>query len=396
MPGNPLGITLPTVGSTVGPDYATEINAALQTIIDDLEAKVTPDEILVNTNVDFRVAAESYAAINVLATRYENQSVALGGLNLNAVFSLNGELAWRDSGGLVTAITSSGAVAGAAGNITTTGSPAYASSGVELLWVGADLEYKFKAGAGVDTFANLVYAEGHIRNGANTMKMKSAVTTDYTITWPTTAPTIDNLITLDASGNISFSDSIGGLKTFNGAVTFEDNITADGDLAVAGTITMGVNRDVVVSGTGQYKHGDRTFTLPLVSGGTPPSSVTYVTAPSAHWLFDGPSSGNILEIPLPPLEDGIRLQSITVSYVSGATDRLHFRLKQQENVLPLSSNDNQLWDGTGSNGGTADSTLMTLAHTVDADTAYTLLVWSENGTAEVQYLTGAKFTVDWV
>lgn len=393
MPGNPLNITLPTIGVTPGPEYATAIDLALQTIIVDLEAKVTPDEILINANLDFSSFGDDYSAINLKSTSFRSQSAVLAGGNVNSFYSLNGQAVFRDGSGNDVAITSGGAVAGAAGNITTTGSPVYATSGVEILWSGGDLDYRFKDGSGVNDFANLVFSEAHYRNGANTLKVKTIVTTDYDIIWPATGPADNNLAVFDASGNISFTDTVAGAKTFSGAITLDSTLSVSGMATLSAGATLAANQDVTVSGTGQYRHGERTFTIPL-SATRIDSNISAVLAPSIHWFFDGPGSGNFLGIPLPSMEDGVRIVAIEVFYVSGATDRLRFKLMQQENVLPLSSNDNQLWSGTGSTGATADSTVMTLAHTVDADTSYTLFVNSENGSAEAQYFTHAKITID--
>lgn len=239
MPGNPLSITIPTVGVTVGPLYATQINVALQVLIDDIEAKITPDEITVNTDLSFRSSGTSYGATNLKRTSYYEQASVLAAGSINSVYSLNGELYWQDGSGNDVALTSAGSVAGAAGNITTTGSPAYATSGVEVLWSGADLEYRFKDGSGSTDFADLVFDNAEFRNGANTMTMGSAVTTDYDITWPAVGPAANNIIQLDASGNISFSSNL--------------NIAT---ASVTGDLTVG----------GDLNHGNKTLTINAIDG----------------------------------------------------------------------------------------------------------------------------------
>jgi hypothetical protein len=146
--------------------------------------------------------------------------------NGNSAFVLNGEFVFQDGAGNNVSLTSNGAPAGPAGNITTTGSPAYATSDVELLWSGADSEYHFKSGAG-NLWASLVFGGAAFRNGANAMTMTSVVTTDYNIIWPAAAAANNDIATFQADGTIAFGKALVG------------NFTVDGDLTASGDLGHG-------------------------------------------------------------------------------------------------------------------------------------------------------------
>jgi hypothetical protein len=117
MPGVSLGITLPTVGVTAGPTYATQINTAIQTIIDDVEAKIVPGEINFNADVDIN----SQVILDIDSMKLDTQTAALSGAgNARRVNSAGGELWWCDGSGVAVKITESGGlnVAGAGGGFT--------------------------------------------------------------------------------------------------------------------------------------------------------------------------------------------------------------------------------------------------------------------------------------
>lgn len=226
MPGNSLGITLPTVSVTIGPTYATNINSALNTIIADIEAKITPDEIDINDDLDFNSSGTSYLGVNIKGLNFQSQSSVLPGGNTNTAYVKDGEFYYQDGSGNDVQLTSGGSVNNAgAGSINTTGSPAY-GSGPEVLWSGGDLEYRFKSGAGATDFADLVFADLEFRSGTFTMTMSCAVTTDYSVLWPVIAAVSNNsLLEISTAGQVAFTKapSVTSLTT-------SGDITLGGDL----------------------------------------------------------------------------------------------------------------------------------------------------------------------
>lgn len=337
MPGNPLSITLPTVGATVGPEFALLINAAIQALIDDIEAKIVPSEISINADLSFRTAGQSYGATNLQRVHFYEESSALATSLINSLHSVAGELTFIDGAGNVVPMTSSGAVAGAAGNITTTGSPAYATSGVEILWSGSDLEYRLKSGSGATAFANLVLAELELRNGANTTTLASAVTSDYTITFPAAGPSANNLAVFDGSGNISFTDTIPGDKTISGDLDVGGEVTASGGLA-DGTTVNGTLNATEVSVT-DFAHGDRKLSVNAIAGVGYASDTSRVShkvtgAPAVYVGYWEATSGS-QEFYLPiPLHVGDRIKSVRFLYEGADTSTKNFSIRSAHYSVP--------------------------------------------------------------
>lgn len=109
--GESQGITLPVVGTTVGPAWATALNAALTTLITSVESAVTPQGFNVNANVEFN----NYQALEMGAVGFENKSAAFtGSTNIVKVYVLNGELYFNDANGSAVKITSGGGLNAAA------------------------------------------------------------------------------------------------------------------------------------------------------------------------------------------------------------------------------------------------------------------------------------------
>lgn len=105
--GDPLGITLPTVGTTIGPDYATEINAAIQALIDRLETKVTEAGILIGGTLDMN----SNAIDEVTSLQVDNLGAPLSGApNARRLHMSGGEWYMTDNAGNAVQITSGGSL----------------------------------------------------------------------------------------------------------------------------------------------------------------------------------------------------------------------------------------------------------------------------------------------
>ncbi len=302
MPGNPLNITLPTVGSTVGPDYATDINNAIQTIVDDVEAKVLPDEIRVNADFSYSYAGTAYGAVDVDRVSFTGKASLPSGGITESFFVYDGEAYYQDGSGNNVQLTSAGSVSAAAGNITTTGTPAYATNGVQLQWAGGDLEYRF-LDDGTNGHAGIVIKDVQLRNGANSTTLESAVTADYTLTLPTAAPGSTQLCQVASSGAISFSNTIVEAVTCSGLVTASSGVTC------------AANQDVTVSGTGRYRHGARTISLSAASGDS--SGSGGLSGTSQEWALNSGTPNFFWSI---PIESGKTITDVQVYYHAATTD----------------------------------------------------------------------------
>lgn len=382
MPGNSLNITLPTVGATTGPSYATQINAAIQTLIDDVEAKIVPAELDINADVDFSSGGTSYGAENLQRLNFTEQGTALaGGSYVNSLFDVNGELYYQDGAGNNVQLTSGGSLGAVAGNITTTGSPAYAASGVELQWAGGDDEYRFFGNGG--GYADLVFSNLEFRNGSNTMTMSSGVTSDYSIAFPSAGPSANDLAYFDGSGNITFSGTIPGAKTFSAALTASAGITVGaGGVDVTGAssfstdVTLASNSNLVLQGTGAVRHGEYTVYYSASMGAGVQGSGTlgdYRQGSGTGGAYYWEAADISAEITIPiPLAAGERIVQVEVFFLGGSGASKTFRLWEVTNAAVVSAmgSETTTTSGTGSVVIDAASTSSTLPHVIVTDRQY--------------------------
>ena len=116
-----LGLTLPTVSVTLGPLWATEVNAALTTIDshDHSSGKgqqVPTSGLAINADLTFA----TYRAINVKSIKYTLQGSTLtGSNNANSTYSVNGDLYFTNNSGSAVQITSGGSIISSAGAMQT-------------------------------------------------------------------------------------------------------------------------------------------------------------------------------------------------------------------------------------------------------------------------------------
>lgn len=113
-----MNLDLPTPTVTLGPDWATELNTAIETIDshDHTSGKgtqVPTAGLNINENLDFN----SYKPFSLLATQYiNNGSTLTGASNASSVYVSSGNLYFTNSGGVAIQITSGGALASTPGN----------------------------------------------------------------------------------------------------------------------------------------------------------------------------------------------------------------------------------------------------------------------------------------
>lgn len=111
-------LELPVVTETVGPDWANELNTALETIdshdhSSDKGVKVTPAGLDINADLDI----SEYTFFNFKSIKFAEESTALSGpTNLNALHSVNGDLYFTSGSGTPVQITSGGSIVSSPGN----------------------------------------------------------------------------------------------------------------------------------------------------------------------------------------------------------------------------------------------------------------------------------------
>ncbi len=264
--GTSLGITLPTVGTTAGPTWATDLNTAIQDVIDVLETKVTPAGMDINADLSFRSSGTSYRAKDLKAVSLTNQDSTLAAATYpSTLFStdVDGELYYNDNNGRQVQVTSDGAVnVSTSGGITGSG---YGSTSVEVNWDSANMQYKLRSGSGADDYADVLCRDLKLNDGsANTLTVSApALAADYTLTLPNAVPAASNsLLEMDTSGNVT--------TTKTPSVT---TVTTSGALAVGGGTRLGAiqsysgaqtitTADSMIFWTGTTAGANRILTLP--------------------------------------------------------------------------------------------------------------------------------------
>lgn len=120
MPTTPnMSLVLPTVSTTVGPDWATQLNAAFS-LIDSHDhssgegVPVTPAGMNISSNLTFN----DFYATSVGSLRLTSQGATLATpSDVRALYSVNGDLYYNNSSGAAIQITSGGSVIAASDGI---------------------------------------------------------------------------------------------------------------------------------------------------------------------------------------------------------------------------------------------------------------------------------------
>jgi len=113
-----MNLDLPTPTVTLGPEWATDLNTAIETIDshDHTSGKgtqVPTAGLNINENLDFN----SKKPFSLLSTQYiNNGSTLTGASNASSVYVSSGDLYFTNSGGVAIQITSGGALASTPGN----------------------------------------------------------------------------------------------------------------------------------------------------------------------------------------------------------------------------------------------------------------------------------------
>ena len=248
------------------------------------------------------------------------QATELGGAafnNLGAPLSGGTYIAHVAGGNLYfrNATTNVQITSGATLNMTTVGGIAgdYTSVSAEVAYVDAQDGYTFKqqVGAAVRQYAKMDSADvrlyefkAHPAAGVPTnfvgLASPAALAASYTLTMPAALPGLTTLVQMSATGAISTSNTVA------------NSITLSSLLTALGGVTCGVNTDVTISGTGQFKHGNMLRTVsPLAGQG---SAWTL----AAGYVQSGGAQTYYLPI---PLDVGERVTTVDVTaYGDGVVD----------------------------------------------------------------------------
>lgn len=214
-----MSLTLPVVGSTIGPEWAEQLNTALETIdVHDHSSgngvQIPSAGININTDLSFNgyspTALES-AVFGEVAGTPANRSIYVS----------SGELYYKDGSGTSVKITESGAIAGTPGTIANLGA---GGSSAVFSDLAEDFSWFFdgsKVAAQNMGDIRLYPFDGSTQyNNFITLKSPTTLASNYSLTFPTTLPGAGSIVQVSAAGSLSYSNTLSqGLLTPNGSVS---------------------------------------------------------------------------------------------------------------------------------------------------------------------------------
>lgn len=338
----------------------------------------------VNADLPFTSAGIYYAITSLKAIDFQPQAAAGMAALAGALFvnSADNELYWRTTGGVNVKLTA-GAIINAAliGGIG--GDYAGVSALVDFIDASDSYRMRQQVGGGQQHYAHVSVGDldlyeffAHPSGTAvpvNRVRLSSAaaLAASYAVTFAGALPGATSAVQISAGGALSYSNTFANAMTFSALATF--NLGA----------TLAVNQNVILSGTGTYKHGDRTKAYGpaqgMLAGGGALGNTLY-------WAAVGVADIVLMQI---DLETGKQIKSVTYSH-QRAGGAMTFKIWRED-----------MTGGTRVQVGTtitvnagvafATSTDAAINHVVVVDNAY-YLEWTTGAAADRWY--GAKITYD--
>lgn len=353
--GSPHTSTLPTVGSTAGPTYATQINAAIEELRETLDTSVSPSGMDMNDDLSF-LSGGTYNGITDLGrANFEDKSAAISAAtNPRSVYVVDGELYFNDGAGNQIQITTGGVLNSAStGAITGSG---YGSSGVEVTWDAGTEEYRFRSGSATDNYGDLKGDDFLLSDGSSNFVRVTAqaMSADYTMTLPAAVPASTSLVTMSSAGTLATSRD-----------PSVDTVTTTGLITAGGGVTASAGQDFTVSGTGRYNHGDRTLYLSAMMAEAAFDSWTHTALGYITGLGTGGNDSCWIGV---ALDEGKRITSAAARVRGDTVNTITVRLMS---YLVSSGTLTELATETSALTATNQTLLLTTGNvTVTADTHY--------------------------
>ena len=234
-----MGLPIPGVGVTSGPQWAEDVNSCLS-IIDTHDhtpgygVQITPDGININSELPFN----SQDATMLRSVRFDAQASPISDpSDLGCLYESGVDLYYNDGNGNQVRITQSGGVAGSPGSIANLSSPAsasYVSAQSKFVWQSDSNE-----AAAMDNGAVTIRETGVASSNGVTIQAPAALGSNYSLTLPTALPGSTSAVNVTSSGVLSTIsyDGIGSGMTSVGANAIGASMTSTGADAVAATMT---------------------------------------------------------------------------------------------------------------------------------------------------------------
>lgn len=199
-----MNLNVPTVGVTIGPNWALQINQCLDVIDQHNHAsgngvQITPAGMNINTDLSLG----SNNATNARSVRFTSQGSAFtAGADIGCIYVYGADLYYRDTASNNVRLTIGGAVAGTPGSIGGLVAPA------SVTYVPANQTYVFESN--VNTAGAIDCGPLYLRNiaaASNYIQISppAVLPANYTITLPSALPAASKIVRLDNLGNLSAS-----------------------------------------------------------------------------------------------------------------------------------------------------------------------------------------------
>jgi len=204
-----MGMPVPVPTTDPGPQYAVDLNTCITTIDQHNHTSGNGQQIPSNgLNINLDLPFNNLNAITLRSARFTSQGGPLSlGSDIGCLYVASSDLYYNDTSGNQVRITASGGVAGTPGSIGNLVSPA------SVTYVSGTQTYVFQASTA--TPANIDVASVVIRRNVAgstgiTLSAPAALSTNYTLTFPTALPASTKILTVDNTGNIGAGYSLDG------------------------------------------------------------------------------------------------------------------------------------------------------------------------------------------
>lgn len=202
-----MNLPIPVVGVEIGPQWASDINTCFGFSGSGVDGHdhsfgkgvpVKPNGLDINSDLTF----QGNNGTDFRTTRFTIQPTVITPTNpdVAALYSVLGELYYNDNAGNAVQITNSGSVVGANGNITGLVPPASAT------YTAFNFTFTWQSDVGVPAImdsGSLIVRDMSAPYNGTTIEAFSPLTSPYTLILPSSLPSQQSFMTLDAAGHIS-------------------------------------------------------------------------------------------------------------------------------------------------------------------------------------------------
>src|SRR5271166_3045712 len=249
-----MGLVIPGVGTEPSPTWATDLNSSL-TILDAHNhtpgsgVQIPPSGLNINSDLTFNNNNQTM----LRSSRYAVQASPLAGaLDLGCVYVSGVDLYFNDENGNQIQITKAGGIAGTSGSIANLTSPASAS------YVSGTSTFVWQSAA--NTAANMDNGSVTIRkltasSPGITLAPPSSLSSNYTLTLPPAPSSVNSVLLMENSGNVTTTAVPDSLTVTNGITA--NTLTTTGDINASDVVAVNnINAGVFLrAGSAVYPSG---------------------------------------------------------------------------------------------------------------------------------------------